>query len=193
MSPSQYHQRYTGYSEEEIQKRAAEKESEVAQIFEKVRFYMGADPVRLAVLGCGDKRFASYHQKLFEKFLNNPVDMTTFDISVDHLGGIENVIRHDCTLPLPNVPYDITYAHVLLKFIETQKQWDLIMNSYNALAPNGLAIHIFDKSDYETTSTKQTDGYYSVPLERWKRQLNEKGVEFLEIPVKHGKALVLIR
>lgn len=193
MALSTYHQKYSNYSKEEIQKRADEKEAELKSIFEKVLLNTGSEIVRLAVIGSGDKRFVKHHKRIFEKFVQKPVEVTTFDITIDHLIGEENIIQHDCTTPLPNAPYDITYAHVLLIFIETEKQWNLIMNSYAALKNGGIAIHVFDKEDYSTTDTKLSNGYFAVPLKEYKNKLKEAKIEFLEIPVKYGLALVLVK
>lgn len=193
MTLSSYHQKYSSYSDAEIQGRVDAKESELESIFEKVSLNTGSEIVRLAVLGSGDKRFVKHHQKIFKKFVGKPVEVTTFDITTDHLIGEENIIQHDCTMPLPNLPYDITYAHVLLKFIETEKQFDLIMNSYNALKNGGIAIHVFNKEDYSTIGMKLPDGYFTVPLEEYENKLKEKEIKFLEIPVKHGLAFVLIK
>jgi hypothetical protein len=133
MTLSQYHQKYASYLEEEILKRANEKEEELKAIFEKFSLQKDGEIVRLAVMGSGDKRFVEHHKRIFEKFVQHPVEVITFDITIEHLNGENNIFEHDCTIPLPNIPYDITYAHVLLKFIETDKQLDLIMNSYDAL------------------------------------------------------------
>lgn len=193
MTLSQYHQKYSNYSDEEMQKRADEKEEELKAIFEKVSLQTDSEIVRLGVIGSGDKRFVKQHKRIFEKFVKKPVEVTTFDITVEHLAGEENIIQHNCTLPLPNTPYDITYAHVLLKFIETDKQWDLIINSYNALKDGGIAIHVLDKSDYTTSEKLQADGYFSVSLDAYKIKLQEAGIKYFEIPVKYGIALVLAK
>ena len=179
MTISQYHRKYANYSEEEIGKRADVKEMELKQIFERVELKTDSDIVILAVMGSGDKRFVKHHKRIFEKFLGKPVEVNTFDITTDHLDGEKNITKHDCTMPLPDSPYDITYAHVLLKFIEIEKQFDLIINSYDVLKVGGLAIHVFDKSDYETDKTTQEDGYFSVPLEKWKNKLKEKEISFI--------------
>ena len=119
MTLSIYHQKYVEQNDDEIQHKADAKEQELASIFQEVSLNTDSDPVRLAVLGCGDKRFVAHHKRIFENVLKRNVEVTTFDITIDHLAGESNVFQHDCTLPLRNPPYDITYAHVLLKFIET--------------------------------------------------------------------------
>lgn len=181
MSLSKYHQNYATRSDEELAHRAKVKKEELKKIFEAVNYKIGSSPVRVAVLGCADRRFVAYHKEIFESLLSAPVELTTFDITVEHLKGEKGVIQHDCTLPLPNPPYDITFAHVLLKFIETEKQWDVLKNSYTTLRSSGLAIHVFDEEDVTTATPRQADGYYAVPLERWKKKLAEEGIEYKEL------------
>jgi SAM-dependent methyltransferase len=193
MTISKYHLNYSSYSEEEIQKRADEKESELKKIFEKISPQIKGRIVNIAVLGCGDKRLIGHHQKIFKKIIKKPVEITTFDISAEHLAGKKNIIQHDCILPLPNAPYDLVYAHVLLKFIETEKQWDLLKNSYDALKPGGLAIHLLDKEDYEVKEARLSNGLFSVPLDRWKVKLGEISIKYKEMPVKYGLALVILK
>ncbi len=193
MTLSTYHQKYVDQSDEEIRRKADAKEQELSSIFNEVSLNTDSDPVRLAVMGSGDKRFIAHHKRIFEQVLKRNVDVTTFDITIDHLAGESNAFQHDCTLPLPNPPYDITYAHVLLKFIEVEKQFDLLKNSFDSLKSGGMAIHVLDKEDYESTGPKLPDGLWAVPLDQWKQKLTELGVEYKEIPVKYGLALVLLR
>ena len=193
MTLTPYHQKYADQPDEELKRRADAKEQELTSIFQEVALSTDSDPVRLAVLGCGDKRFVALHKRIFEQVLKRNVEVTTFDITVDHLAGEPNVFQHDCTLPLPNPPYDITFAHVLLKFIETEKQFDLLKNSFDALKSGGVAIHVFDEGEIKATSPKLPDDLWAVPLEKWKQKLTELGIEYREIPLKYGPALVLLR
>lgn len=193
MKLSEYYQKYASLSDEEIRKRNQTKEDELVSIFEQIELQTENEIVQIAVLGSGERRLAEFHQEMFERVLDRPVNVTIFDLNTEHLAGVENVVVHNCTEPLPNPPYDITYAHVLLKFIETKEQWDLIWNSYDALAPGGIAIHILDREDYETTDEKLPDGYYSVSLEQWKKQLDEEEIDYVGISLKYGVALVLIK
>ncbi len=192
MTLSPYHKKYASQPDAEVQNRVNEKRQELAAIFAEVQLRTTSEPVRIAVVGCGDKRYVQWHKDIFETLLKRPVEITTFDIVIDHLEGEQNVIQHDCTLPLPGDPFDITYAHVLLRFIETEKQWDLIQSSFHALKPGGLAIHLLDTEDYETEAPMLSNGLFSVPLKRWEARLNELGIEYKEIPVKYGLALVLL-
>jgi len=193
MTLSPYHQKYTDQPDDELKRRADAKEQELASIFQEVSLNTESDPIRLAVLGCGDKRFVALHKRIFEQVLKRNVEVTTFDITIDHLAGEPNVFQHDCTLPLPNPPYNITFAHVLLKFIETEKQFDLLKNSFDALKSGAVAIHVFDEEEVKATSPKLPDGLWAVPLEKWKQKLTELGIEYKEIPLKYGPALVLLR
>jgi len=193
MTLSTYHQKYVDQNDEEIQHKADAKEQELVSIFQNVSLNTDSDPLRLSVLGCGDKRFIAHHKRIFENVLKRNVEVTTFDITIDHLAGEPNVFQHDCTLPLPNPPYDVTYAHVLLKFIETEKQFDLLKNSFDALKPGGITIHIFDEEEIKATNPKLPDGLWAVPIEQWKEKLTELGINYKEIPVKYGLALVLLR
>ncbi len=201
-----YHQKYAERSDEEIQRRAMAKKEELHKVFEAVKYKPAFEPVRVAVLGCADPRFIPLHRHIFEKLLRRPVELTTFDITLEHLGEAQGIIQHDCTLPLPNPFYDITFGHVLLKFIKTEKQWDALKNSYEALRSPGLAIHVFDEEDVLTTSPILSDGYWSVPLKKWEEKLTQEGIRFLElhwnidiektsIPVRgvRGGALVIMR
>ncbi|MFH1253009.1 MAG: class I SAM-dependent methyltransferase [Candidatus Uhrbacteria bacterium] len=193
MSMSKYHQKYANQSDEEIKKRADAKEKELIAIFNEVSLNTNSNPISLAVLGCGDKRFIAHHKRIFEQVLKRKVEVTTFDINTDHLVGELNVFQHDCTLPLPNSPYDITYAHVLLKFIETEKQFDLLKNSFDALKPGGIAIHCFDWDELKTEETRLSDGLWSVPLQQWKQKLTEFGIDYKEIVLAFGPALILLK
>ena len=193
MSLSIYHQNYQKQNDEKIQHKADEKERELDLIFEKVTVKTDSVPARIAVLGCGDKRLVKHHKRIFEKVLERKVEIITFDVTIDHLEGETNVIKHDCTLPLPNTPYDITYAHVLLKFIKTKKQFDLLKNSYDALKSGGIAIHVFDKEEIETEAPSLPDGLYSVPLKSYQQKMDSYGIEYIEIPLKYGIGLVLLK
>jgi hypothetical protein len=191
MMLSNYHQQYAAKSDTDMAQRIEEKKQELIKIFDRVNFKTSSDKVRVAVLGCADKRLVQGHKKIFSDILQKPVELYTFDISVEHLAGEENIIQHDCTQPLPNSPFDITYSHVLLKFIPPEKQFDLLKNSASSLTPGGIAIHIMDKEDYETIDEKLPDGSWAVPLKKLKEKLPEININYLEIPVKYGLALIL--
>lgn len=197
MTLSDYHKNYSIKSDVDIDKRAEVKRFEINTIFSQVNLDTDSNPVRIAVLGCADKRLIAKHKQIFSGVLKLPIELFTFDITTQHLEGETNVIKHDCTLPLPDGPFDITYAHVLLKFIEVEKQWDCILNSIQALKEGGVAIHIMDKEDYTTESNKLMGGYYTVPLKRWEKKIIYEKIKFKKIPLVYGKieglALVLFK
>lgn len=184
MTLSTYHQKYSDKSDTELAQRAEVKNQELKQIFSQVKPKTNNNPLRIAVMGCGDKRFVQFHKQYFSEQLSKEVDLTTFDISTEHLAGEENVIQHDCRLPLPNQPYDLTYAHVLLKFIPSEKQWDVIKNSYDALCNGGMAIHVLDPEDY--SGQQLSNGLYSVPLERWENNLKQNNILYKKISLLSG-------
>lgn len=107
--------------------------------------------------------------------------------------GEKNVIQHDCTLPLPEGPFDIAYGHVVLRFVETNKQWGFIKNSYDSLRPRGLAIHVLDREDYETEGLRLENGLFTVPLLKWKEHLSKDEIKYVEVPLEYGLALILIK
>lgn len=192
MALSKYHQKYADQSIDEIQRRADAKELELEMIFNEVSLNTKKNPIKVGILGCGDKRFVVQHKRIFENVLKRNVEIITFDITIDHLIGESNIFQHDCTLPLPNSPYDITYGHVLLKFIEPGKQFDLLKNSFEALKPAGLAIHVFDWDEIKSDSIILKDGLWKVPIEELKTKLTKNGIEYKEIDLKYGPALVLL-
>lgn len=184
MTLSTYHQKYSEKSDEELAKRAEVKNEELAQIFAATPLLSKNNPLRVAVMGCGDKRFVQFHKKYFAERLGKTIELTTFDISIEHLSGEENVIQHDCTLPLPNTPYDITYAHVLLKFIPIEKQWAVLKNSYDALCAGGIAIHVLDTEDY--SGAQLADGLYSVQLEKLEENLKQNNIQYTKTVLHVG-------
>ncbi len=202
MTLSPYHQKYASRSDEEMRRRADVKQEELRKILEQVSFTPESDPVRVAVMGCGEVRLVAHHKRMLEELLGRAVELTTFDISIEHLEGLENIVQHDVTELLPNGPYDVTYAHVLLKFIGTEKQWNVVKNSYDALRDGGIAIHVFDREEIDTREEILSDGMNAVPLERWKRQLDDEGIryKFIEWTIEGilpeplpGAALVLLK
>ncbi len=181
MTLSLYHQNYFSRSDEELSRRADVKEMELVKIFSASPFFPTSDSVRVVVLGCADHRMVSAHKRIFEKLLGKKIELTTFDITIEHLKGEMGVTQHDLTLPLPNAPYDIAFGHVVLKFIETEKQWDVIRNSYDAIDTGGMVIHVFDMEEIEATTERITQGCYAVPLDRWKKSLDDAGIIYQDV------------
>lgn len=181
MNLSEYHQQQAAETFGRMLDKVKEKDAELEAVLKAAPIAV-TGLAHVAVLGCGDKRYIPYHQRLFEDHLGTEVDMTTFDITVEHLADAPGVVQHDCTQPLPGGPYDLTFAHVLLKFISVDKQLAVLKNSYAALRSGGIAIHIIDSKEIEAEE---------VPLSMLKEQLAQENIEVNEIPVKYGIALVL--
>lgn len=178
MALSEYHKKFAAQSNEEIQQKTDAKSNELKQVFSRIPFIVNRQIVKIAVLGCGERRLARNHKEIFELVLNKPVELTTFDITTEHLADVPGVIEHDVTKSIPGGPYDIIYAHVLLKFIEIEKQWDVIMNSYNCLNSSGVALHFFDEEELVTDTERLGKWGWSVPLERWKDRLIESEIDY---------------
>jgi hypothetical protein len=181
MAISEYHQKRINKPDEAILRRLLVKELELEKILSEVNYIPTADMIRVAILGCADKRFVKLYKSMFEKFLRKTIEVTTFDITIEHLAGEDRVIQHDITKPLPNGPYDITFGHLVLRFIEADKQFSVIKNSHEALQSPGLGIFIYDKEDISTQTVKRTDGYWSIPLEEYKQKLSDEDINFKDI------------
>ncbi len=190
---AQYHQQYKQKDDLEIKKRAFVKTQELAEVIKQIPLQTHNSFLKIAVLGCGDRRFIRYHLEMFENIFDLPVEMLTLDITLDHLAGVNNVFQHDCTQQLPYGPFDTIYSHVLLRFIQTDNQWEVLENSYAALKPGGLAIHVLDTIDYTIKDKLLPDGYFSVPLRRWEEKLKAENIIYKTIPLVHGVGLVLIK
>ncbi len=181
MAISEYHQKRINKPEEAILRRLLVKELELEKILDEVDYKPAGDVLKVAILGCADKRFVKLYESMFEKFLHKAVDITTFDITIEHLKGEVGVIQHDITKPLPNGPYDITLGHLVLRFIEPDKQFLVIKNSHEALQSPGLGMFVYDKEDISTPTPKRADGYWSLPLEDYKQKLSSENINFKDV------------
>lgn len=187
MPLSAYHQKYLNRSPQDLALRIRAKESCLQQVLETINFKAKFNPVKIAIMGCGVKYFVPVYKQIFAKILATSVDITTFDISIEHLQGEEGVVQHDCTLPLPNGPYDISISDILLKFIGTEKQWNVLENSYTVLREGGIAIHYVGNEEGETKDVEL--GYNHVPFARWREEFKKHNINFKEIPIKTGPLL----
>ena len=181
MALSKYHLKHVNRSNEEQAGRGKAKEIELKKILDYTKWQPGHEPVRIAVMGCADKRFVQQHRDIFAKFLSKKTELTTFDITLEHLQGERDLVQHDLTNPLPGGPFDITFAHVLLKFIGPERQFDVVKNSYDALRAPGLAIHVFDEHEVTSKDERLHDGCYPVSLDRIKEKLVEHDITFEEL------------
>ncbi len=184
---SQYHQKYLNRTDEDIAERIVAKEFELKQIFDDIKYFPSKPQIKIAVLGCGVKYFVEAHKIIFTKLLNVDVEITTFDLILDHLIGEEGIVQHDCTLPLPDGPYDVIYSSVLLKFIATEKQWNVLMNSYMALNDDGIAVHILGDENNNAIDVKL--GYNDVPLHKLRDKIHRAEIKFKEVDLLTGPKL----
>lgn len=179
---SPYHQRYAGKSEQGIRERVTRKGQELDYIFQELgRIPQHDGPAEVAVLGCADLRYLPHHQEMFESRLWTPTDVTTYDLTTEHLRDGNNVVQHDCTAPLPDPPYDITYGHHVPQFIPTERQGLLFINSYEALRENGLAIFLMNNTDDQPDPLRPD--HYPVPFDRWRSLLAERKVPLNELTI----------
>jgi len=183
---SEYHQRYQKMSDAEIANRIKVKEIGLRQVIATVG---GASPpapeVRIMILGCADKRLIEHYRQIFSSIYGKPTKLTTTDITIEHLQGAEGVIQHDAIEPLPGGPYDVVYADVLIRFVDPAKQFSVLKNSFDALAPGGIAIHIFASEDFDPPPNYQPmPGTYKVDLNALQLELTKAGIGYLEIPLR---------
>jgi SAM-dependent methyltransferase len=191
MGLSDYHIKYASLPDEEIENRAKYKKEELLALCNELKLETNSQSCDVAVMGCGDKRLIAKHQEIFSEFCGRPVKIITFDVTIDHLSGANNVIQHDCIDPLPGGPYDIVYGHVLLRFIHPDHQWGVIKNTYDVLKPGGLSIQILDFLDFTTESKRLPNGLYSVPLRKYEEQMDAEGMTFIEVTAKKGLVLAI--
>lgn len=157
------------------------KKTELEKVLATARPTVGATPAKIAVLGCGDKRFVALHRAMFAEALGTEVAITTYDISTAHLGDEPGVVQHDTTLPLPDTGFALVYSHVLLKFIVPAQQWSVVKNSHDALAAGGIAVHVLNMEETEADGEQIAGGYFAVPLGKIKGQLEAVGVPYMEV------------
>ncbi|HJN85147.1 MAG TPA: hypothetical protein QF873_02405 [Patescibacteria group bacterium] len=178
MKLSTYHEKYASRSDDEMQTRADVKEEELRRVFKQLDINFESETIRVFVVGCGERRLVSHHKRILEELTGKKVDQVTSDISIDHLSGAEGVIQHNAIEPLPGAPYDIVYAHVFLKFIESDLQWTVVKNTYDALIDGGVAIHVFDREEIDATEETIADGAYAVSLGGLKGHLSELSISY---------------
>ena len=185
MGLSDYHQKQRRLSDQEIERRLNVKSDELAAVFSRVaQPVVSGRPVRVGVLGCADIRYVSGHQKLFASILGLPIDLTTFDITVDHLAGAPGVVQHDCTLPLPDGPFDVLLAHVLLKFLDADGQLALVQNGLHALNPGGVFILVNDQEELT---------YGLIDVKNIKQVVEQSHAAWVESATKYGVAWVIVK
>ncbi len=183
----EYHQRYVTLSQENILHGLQAKEYQLGQVFSQLNLTFNENSLRIAILGCADKRFVKGHQELFGRLLYKPLELTTFDINTDHLNGENRIIKHDCTKPLPQAPYNVIFSHILLKFIPENQQWSVIKNSYDALKSGGVALHFMDVGGKSLPTSMLKEGFNKVILDVIKNKLKESSIKFINFKVIKNK------
>lgn len=183
---SEYHQKYLALPNLGVKLDIKKKELELKQALAHLKYKPNVrkKSLRVAILGCADGRFVAMYKKLFKKIFYTPIKLKIFDITTDHLNGLQDVIKHDCTLPLPGGPYDIIYGHILLKFMSREKQWRVLENSYRALSKNGLAFHFLNLKGKSKSTEMLPDTFFKIPLKTFENRLKKKGLGFKEITIR---------
>jgi hypothetical protein len=143
-----------------------------------------APKVAAAVLGCADKRFMPHHRRLLEVLFGKPVDMTTFDITIEHLQGEQGVVQHDATMPLPGGPFDFVLGDVLVRFASPDRQFFILKNAYDALGPGGMAVFNFARDDFDPKpGYVPPAGTFPVDFNALQMQLTNAGIQYQEVPL----------
>jgi hypothetical protein len=190
---SDYHKKYQEQSDDRIDHKIDAKKQELIAIKEAgLAPRLDNGVIDVCVLGCGDRRFVDGHRRIFSEVYSCETNIVTLDIAIEHLREAANVIQHDITNRLPNGPYDVTYGHVVLKFIPSDKQWDVVENSVSALKPGGIAIHILDEADYSDPAKTSEGGYSPVDLGLITKRLEAEQFTYKLVPIEYGKALVIV-
>jgi len=173
--------------EAEILSRVQVKEIGLRQVFATLGYQVPSKPeLRVMVLGCADARLIEHHRRIFSSILGKPVELSTIDITVEHLAAGLGVVQHDATEPLPGGLYDVIYGDVLIRFIDPAKQFAALKNSYDALAPGGMAIHIFAQEDFDPPADYQpVPGTHPVDLNALQLELTKAGIFYLEVPLHY--------
>lgn len=179
--PNYDYTKYANRTHEEIEFRTQIKKQELDAAFAKFPPAIKKDRLEIAVLGCPDPRMISPYSVMFEKSFNKPCSIVIFDKVTDHLKGMPTVVQHDATNPLPSGPFDVVYSHDLLRFVSKDKQFSVLENSFNALASEGMAIHVLDDEEILSKEDRLSDGWYSVDLNNLKNKLKEKNIFFTEV------------
>ena len=167
---------YASQPDEWVNNMEKTKRSIVEQVFRVANFEAGCEPVKVAVLGASDIRYIPIHQRIFRAAVKRAINMKTFDIDTEHLGGeSHSLITHDATQPFPDAPYTIVFSHELMKFLTPEEQFATIKRSYEALDENGLAMHILHEPSIKGTSELRA-WQHRVNPDELIRQLEESSI-----------------
>lgn len=144
---------YTSQPDEWVNNMEKTKRSIVEHVLRWANFQASHEPVTVVVLGASDKRYIPIHERVFAAATGATIEIKTFDLDTAHLGGESaGVVHHDVTAQFPGGPYDIIFSHELMKFLTPDEQLTTIANTYAALAPGGVAMHIIHEPSIKGTS-----------------------------------------
>ncbi len=160
----------------------------VQKVIDTTGFVPQHEPVNVLVLGASDKRYIPIHQEIFEKVLNKQIKLTTFDIDIAHLQPNNNLVYHDVTKPFPQTSFDIIFSHELIKFIEPENQLSVLKNSFNALAENGLAMHIMHEPSLKGTKELRS-WQYRTDFNKLLTELKQENIPADLVTFKNDSAI----
>lgn len=159
-----HYEEYASQPDEWVANMEITKRSIIKQVLQRAGFEVDREPVKVVVLGASDVRYLPIHERIFRDVLKKKIEMRTLDVDTSHLGGeSDQVITHDVTQPFPGTPNDIVFSHELLKFLTPDEQLQAIINSYQALNINGLAMHIVHEPSIKGTSELRSWQYRVSP------------------------------
>ncbi|MFZ2886464.1 MAG: class I SAM-dependent methyltransferase [Minisyncoccia bacterium] len=153
---------YATRSDDRVRDRERAKRSIVTHVLKNVPVTVKTRPIKVVVLGASDKRYIPVHAQIFTDILGENTVVSTLDVDAEHLGSGADVVQHDVTKPFPHTPYGVVFSHELMKFLTNEEQLQVLENSYDALEPGGVAMHIMHEA-----SIKGTD-----KLESWQTKVD---------------------
>lgn len=184
---------YASQPDEWVNNMEKTKRSIVEQVLRSAHFEAGGETIKVVVLGASDKRYIPIHQRVFRDAFRRTIDMKTFDIDTEHLGGESlNEVTHDVTQPFPDAPYSIVFSHELMKFLTPEEQLTTIKQSYAALDENGLAMHILHEPSIKGTSELR-EWQNRVNTNELVKQLQEVGIPATKIVFDSGSEVDWLR
>lgn len=147
-----HYSEYASQSDEWVNNMEKTKRSIVEYILRWANFQPSREPMKVVVLGASDKRYIPIHERVFGAATGKAIELKTFDVDTAHLGGESAVVvHHNVTQQFPGGPYDIIFSHELMKFLTPDEQLATIANTYAALAPGGVAMHIIHEPSIKGT------------------------------------------
>ena len=170
---SSYHAHMLTASAIDVRAVFDEKLTELNKLKKNLRYSNTPKPIKVAVLGCADQRYADTYPLLFQKVLGEDVSVVVYDLSVKHLPASTKVIEHDCTKTLPE-KFDLIYSHMLINFLSPTEQRHLIDNARKSLIRKGIAIHIYlNNVDCDSLNFKKYTYHLSKEIKPYIANMNK--------------------